>query len=50
MSVPVVVSPELLNPAPSASSATKIPEITVEDPDVPEPTADRNIQIEYCSD
>jgi len=45
-----VVSPDPLYPAPSASSATKIPKITGEDPDAPEPTADRNIQIEYCSD
>jgi len=48
--ITVVVSPDPLYPAPSASSATKIPKITGEDPDAPEPTADRNIQIEYCSD
>jgi hypothetical protein len=46
--ITVVVSPDPLSPPPSASSAIKIPEITGEDPDVSEPVAEGNIQIEYC--
>jgi len=44
----VVVSPYPLSPAPSASSAIKISEITEEDPNVPEPADEGDIQIEYC--
>jgi hypothetical protein len=45
-----VVSPDVLSPAPSTSSAVKSLENTEEYPDDPEPATAGNIQMEYCSD
>jgi hypothetical protein len=45
-----VVSPDLLFPAPSTSSAVKTPENTEEDSDDPEPAAEGATPMEYSSD
>jgi hypothetical protein len=46
----IVVSPDSLNPAPSASSTLKNPENTQEDADIPEPSNQGDVQMEYASD
>jgi hypothetical protein len=46
----VVLSPELLSPPLSTSSALKTPEHTEEDYDDLEPAYEGDIQIQYCSD
>ena len=46
----VVVSPNHLSPTPSTASAIKTPGNTEEDPDDPEPTHERDNQMEYNSD
>jgi len=45
-----VVSPDLLSPTPSASSAMKIPENTEVNPDDCQPADLGDIQIKYYSD
>jgi hypothetical protein len=46
----VVVFPNHLFPTPSTSSAIKTPRNMEEDPDDPEPTHERDNQMEYNSD
>jgi hypothetical protein len=45
-----VISPDPLSPTPSASSATKTPENTEDDPDDSEQAGEGDIQMEYPSD
>jgi len=45
-----VISPDLLPPTPSTSSALNTPENIEEDPDDSEPAAEGDVQMEYYSD
>jgi hypothetical protein len=45
----VVVSPDLLPPTPSTSSAIKSPKNTEDSPDDPEPAIEEDIQMEHSA-
>jgi hypothetical protein len=46
----VAVPPDYRSPTPSTSSAMKTPGITQEDPEVPGPADEEDIQMEYSYD